>query len=707
MDIPNVVGNKQHPPQPPLRREGILRVLLGRPETATGESHPSGHLLRLLKRPATNNTPLVAVSQGGSGTGDICNKDGTKLAPGDTKARNMEEPTIEGQGMLFGFGLNDNNRIPDNYGTASLFDTKATPSKAKEPGETQKEAKTQSETDPDFYKFPPAPPPQGTKPPAASGPWWRDLLSSPVKRLRLGQWGHKTQGSGTPNFLLPPPLQEQRVPETVNVDTSPSSEAEPTRTTPRAKTRRKDLPKRPSARNMPKPTRHNAVRLATAKKNAGDLVKSVEMDFYANSSRAAKSSRRKTVENILNAGKFSLPLTPTSLKFLVGTLKEAGYKSSHIYLAEAKTLQVEKGFEWSLLLERNYKLCMAAAKRGAGPKRKAVEVPENIWAAPSLLQHTPRQGFKTELPALLFACGVHWMMREIELADLKSSNVKFDERKRMVTITWDQSKMDTECRGLSRTLQCICNEGCDLRCPYAVLEVLVNSATLKGTKEGHIAYCKTGQVATKTEIVNDWQKLHGKKVTGHSTRKSGALQYIRKGWAVSQVGYLGRWKSNVILEYAQEALESMAINASNTFGTNSIEPSTNTKALSLSDMLAISKQVDNKVDKELVQRLKDELESLKEDSTGSNRALTNAIKNIEEKMDVSAKYLPPLVKSARHQAAHRNVKTLVFSPSSTWRTSCGWYYYLANYQFMEGHEDLVSCAKCAQSAQRKEVEGAD
>lgn len=40
--------------------------------------------------------------------------------------------------------------------------------------------------------------------------------------------------------------------------------------------------------------------------------------------RAAKMSRRKTVENILNAGNHPLPLTPLSSKFLVGTIKESG-----------------------------------------------------------------------------------------------------------------------------------------------------------------------------------------------------------------------------------------------------------------------------------------------------------------------------------------------------------------------------------------------
>jgi hypothetical protein len=160
-------------------------------------------------------------------------------------------------------------------------------------------------------------------------------------------------------------------------------------------------------------------------------------------------------------------------------------------------------------------------------------------------------------------------------------------------------------------------------------------------------------------------------VSGHSTRRSGALQYIRKGWAVSQVAYLGRWKSNVILEYAQEALETMAINAGNTFGKTPLEADTGTKGLSLSDMLTLSKQVETKVDKVQVQRLKEELEMFKADTKGASEALSGAIRTMENKLNTSAKYLPPLVRSARHQVTHLNHKTLVFSPSTTWRNAAG------------------------------------
>ena len=635
MDIHHGGNQQHHPPMPHLRHEGVLQVLLGNSSNAEQENHPSRHLLRLLKRPApihNGDTTLVAVSQGGGRLGDLCDKTSrADLTSGHTQNRGLEKPSTTGEGVLPSPGLDGG----EHADTSNLFGTLDS---EQDEDELAGEGTTMVEGS---HKFPPSPP-TASGPPSPQkngGPWWKELLASPVKKLRLGHWSQRFQNAIMPDLKLPPPMRPNA--EEPKVQTSPhadvSRKTRKGRGTPSGNTRRKDLPKRPSARNLPKPCRRNAVKLATSKKKAEDLVKKVEKDFYANSSRAAQTSRRKTVENILKAGELTLPLTPTALKFVVGTLKEAGYKSAQIYLAEAKNMHVEKGFPWSHLLDRNYKLCSAAAKRGAGPRKKAVEVAEHQWAARQLLDVTPPRGNKVSLPAHLFACGVHWMMREIELAALRSSNISFEAHNRTVTITWEQSKMDSECRGLARTLQCICNDGCDMRCPYAVLEVLVNNAALKGAKDGHIAFNDKGDSATKAEIVGDWQKLHGEAVSGHSTRRSGALQYIRKGWAVSQVAYLGRWKSNVILEYAQEALETMAINAGNTFGKTPLEADTGTKGLSLSDMLTLSKQVETKVDKAQVQRLKEELEMFKADTKGASEALSGAMKTMEDKLNTSAK----------------------------------------------------------------------
>ena len=341
---------------------------------------------------------------------------------------------------------------------------------------------------------------------------------------------------------------------------------------------------------------------------------------------------------------------------------------------------------------------MSAAKRGVGPRKKAAEVPEGTWSNHSLLEDPWQDNNKVGHASHLFACGVHWMMREIEISGLSTEDVRFDPVNRMVTLMWRESKKDTDGLSLSRTLQCLCTEGCDLKCPYAVMESLVNHAALRGTEGGCLAACIDGRRATKAEVVKDWKAIFGTKVTGHSARRSGALQYIRKGWAVSQVGYLGRWKSNVIMEYAQEALESLAVNNTNCFGGDSQLQLAQQLIKGGNEKPKDKEDLKKKADLEVVNKLKAELELFKFDSKESSGALERATKDIESNMSSAARYLPNLVRSTRQQVIHANVKTLLYAPPNNWKTKCGWYYYASNYEFEEGTLEKVTCAKCQSSA---------
>ena len=181
---------------------------------------------------------------------------------------------------------------------------------------------------------------------------------------------------------------------------------------------RKDIPKRKSVNNISKPSLKNAVKLAKSRAAVRKAVEELENDFYANSSRAAKRSKRKTVSDVLKAGGLSFPLTPQSLKFIAGTLRETGYKSAYSYVVEAKVEHIERGHSWTALLDRHFKLCIKASKRGVGPRKKAKEVPEDVWNSSPLLPDSSEDGTKVRMASHLFACGTHWMLREIELSNI-------------------------------------------------------------------------------------------------------------------------------------------------------------------------------------------------------------------------------------------------------------------------------------------------
>ena len=73
-------------------------------------------------------------------------------------------------------------------------------------------------------------------------------------------------------------------------------------------------------------------------------------------------------------------------------------------------IHLEAGHEWSGHLHRILHQCKLAAARGQGPKKKAVEVPEDVWA--QNFEDKINKKVKLIEAQRLFALGVQWMMRE-------------------------------------------------------------------------------------------------------------------------------------------------------------------------------------------------------------------------------------------------------------------------------------------------------
>ena len=302
--------------------------------------------------------------------------------------------------------------------------------------------------------------------------------------------------------------------------------------------------------------------LALARSGAAENLASLEKGFCAESARKAKASKVNTVVKLMVESRGSQkiwPLTVASLKSLAMALQGAGYKSGYAYLSEAKLLHVERGHEWDLALDRCYKQCVRSLKRGKGPTQQAPEVPKERRSrlVPSALRFKTGVLFVREL--FLFA--MVWMLRAIELLELRLSDLDFCMGSKVVTLCWRTSKTDQAAEGVRRTVKCNCVGKCDEECPYAVTEGLAQKLLGRFSADSFLLVKKSGSRAKVSEITTAWGMLFGMKVTGHSARRTGALNFIRSGWSVSQVAYLGRWKSNIILHYASEALQEVPINA--------------------------------------------------------------------------------------------------------------------------------------------------
>ena len=433
--------------------------------------------------------------------------------------------------------------------------------------------------------------------------------------------------------------------------------------------------------------------------NLKDAQDALVRDFSANSSRASVTSRRSTIAKLMNGitnRSNWLPLSAEDLKSIAAVLKEEGYKSAALYLSDLKLMHIEKNFQWTSHLDRVLRQCKLSVNRGKGPRKKAKEVPEDVWAQERAEEVSQSGRDEVRNGRRLFALGVQWMMREIEIAALTTENFNFNRSLRTVTLTWFECKTDQEGATISRVLQCQCDDSsCGLRCPYDNAMQLVSSAfDSKGGEPNAIATTIKGKEASKHMILKSWQQLFGKEVTGHSTRRSGALQYIRKGWSISQVAFLGRWRSNIILQYADEALQSIPVNASANFN---LEKKDNAV------VMQASIPTDTVIQQEIVLELKEEIRRLKSGSTSVERRL----KELQEKEIESDKpdphILPGRITSLKSNVVHQNITLLLCTPPHTWRTLCGWHYYNSAYSFSGQSED-VTCQKCINIAQGKEDE---
>ena len=405
----------------------------------------------------------------------------------------------------------------------------------------------------------------------------------------------------------------------------------------------------------------------------------IEKDFSAASSRESKVSKRETIKKLAkewSGRECSLPMTTKCLKAVASVLKLAGYKAGSSYLTEAKLWHLEEGFEWSSVLDRTLTLCKKALDRGRGPRKKAPEVPEAAWCRRSLGPILKAQSMVKFAKETFFFAMV-WLLREIELARFTTSDVFFNYQAKQVTLVWKESKMDQEMEGCSRVLQCNCDSACENLCPFHVSQDLILKVEKLNGSGSPLCLDKSLQSASKYLVIQAWGTVFGMKVTGHSARRTGALRYVRSGWAISQVAYLGRWKSNVVYSYAEEALAELAVNGSKR-----------------------SSQWDEGLQNQSEEKVESWGEVLKAEINQFKKGITKDLKETKDNMvfwkDLYTKNvgtLPSRVLSITSKVIHVTTPASTWSPPITWRTTCGWRFYGSNFCFVEGEEN-PTCAKC-------------
>ena len=282
--------------------------------------------------------------------------------------------------------------------------------------------------------------------------------------------------------------------------------------------------------------------------------------FYAPSTLATKNTKRKKVLEILeNMEGPNFPLTPDRVVELAAVLDATGMKAGDQYLAEAKSLHIETGEEWDMMLDRQMNICKRAMARDKGPEVRAKEVrpadiDQNEWSRINEAKNEPKR------VAWSYTWACTWMLRAIEAANVRAKDVVVKVEERQVRLNIRKSKTDQKGVGAWRTLEC-CRSlpKCDRDCPFELAVLALNDMQSNEATSPLFPDAEGGTVS-KIHLVNSWINHLDNEMSGHSARRSGAMSYARKGLSVHSIQFLGRWKSSAVFRYIEEAMTELPMN---------------------------------------------------------------------------------------------------------------------------------------------------
>lgn len=322
-------------------------------------------------------------------------------------------------------------------------------------------------------------------------------------------------------------------------------------------------------------------------------------------------------------------------------------------------MQLEAGWNWDEVLERQLSMVKRALSRDVGPDKRAIEVkPEEVAI------EDPSEVCKIEenspaYPKMAYVFAAVWMLRSGEAVTLDSTHLDLDPVNKRVSLMIPKSKMDQSKKGIKRTLACCGCKPCKSTCPWRIsVKVKTHMA---GEKDGDplVANGDGGRVS-RYQLVRAWVAHVNQGMSGHSARRSGAMFYTRERWSLADLMLLGRWKSSAVFRCMEEAMAELPVNDPLK---HNRESGQNTSA-----------------------------------STATEEGQTQLVKVPEIKSQAASKKpLWAISISSRGKVAHGVGRASWGLAISEWTTTCGWHFATNNARveltrFKELH--ISCCQKC-------------
>ena len=327
-------------------------------------------------------------------------------------------------------------------------------------------------------------------------------------------------------------------------------------------------------------------------------------DRYAASSKAPIESRWKTWQRLCASRALDpLPLTQEVIFKVGALLKEGKYRSSAQYFSVAKQRHREAEYPWTDALDLAVQQAVRSISRGLGPSRPkkdlfvdraGQDLPVRLVQAYDRLGVPREHRFAEPLPVVTVA--LWFLLRGIEIANVKCKDVSFVRNLRQVKLSLPVSKTDPSARGCTRVHSCICKpaherscrstcsaevmftrlqtcsclQGFHPLCPYhGALRMSVDLRLRKlwdpefyfftGSSEPPskrqvarlaqvLAFCLHADASEDMLLaqLEDWAE--------HAFRVAGSQLMARSRIPLPTIQMLGRWGSMAVLRYVQEAI---------------------------------------------------------------------------------------------------------------------------------------------------------
>ena len=314
--------------------------------------------------------------------------------------------------------------------------------------------------------------------------------------------------------------------------------------------------------------KRGAIRIATEKARCPVWVaqarKRLRGKFFSANTAASKNSKRNKVWEIAKVVAPSgavLPLCVDTLEATAATLLESGLQAADQYLGELKAMHIEEGHWWSDKLNHHLTMCKRALSRGKGPEKRAKELRTDRLSEEKFNAKACELEFP-ERPGWAYVWATCWMLRAVEAVQVEVKHLTVNTDEKTVKLFIPKSKMDQAEKGTFRTLGCCGKSPCKIFCAWRIAEDAIEETKKKKSK-GKTRYLfptSCGEKVSQFNLIRAWQTYLDEGLTGHSARRSGAMQYTRLGMSVPEISFLGRWKSSAVFRYIEEALQELPAN---------------------------------------------------------------------------------------------------------------------------------------------------